>query len=379
MSRTPHQPPRVLIGSLSRGDVGPIPTVTRAFIDGLGVKYAFTVHWANRRFGRTNLAQFTPLNLYYLLKHYFLWLWKLVTGRPDIAHYPVTSYWNLEKSLLFLSTARKMHVRTVGHLHGGLFVEFWKTLSPGRKRRAFSVLNRLDAFVVLSNGWKDEVAREVGIDTQRIHVVNNPIDRQFETQAAMFPVERRSGPVFSLGIMARQKGVFDIIETAKILSSQNNVRFSLVGPEREEGTARACTELVASYGLGHVISFRKGVWGDEKLGLFRDAMIFLFPSYVENFPLVILEAAASGLPIVATEVGATKEFFAHNESILYVEPGNVAQIAGAVGVLLRDASLRRRLGENARAVFRQRLSRERIMDSLDVVYDRVLRVPHAGS
>ena len=74
----------------------------------------------------------------------------------------------------------------------------------------------------------------------------------------------------------------------------------------------------------------------------------LLPSYIENFPLVVLEAAAAGQAIITTPVGAVPEFFEDGVSALFVDPGNPQQIANAIMRLLRNPGERRRLDHEAR-------------------------------
>ena len=112
---------------------------------------------------------------------------------------------------------------------------------------------------------------------------------------------------------------------------------------------------------------------EEKVDFFGNSGIFLFPYHKENFPLVIIEAACSGLAIITTRVGALSEFFEYNRSIIFVEAGNIEQIEEAVVDLLNNPEKRKRLGKEARKVFLEKLSRENIMKSLDNVYQSVLR------
>jgi glycosyltransferase involved in cell wall biosynthesis len=107
--------------------------------------------------------------------------------------------------------------------------------------------------------------------------------------------------------------------------------------------------------------------------LFQESAIFLLPSYVENFPLVALEAAAAGLALVLSPVGAVPEFFEHGRSAWFVTPGSVEEIAGAVRTLTREVDVRMRLAAAARTTFRTTLARERIFASLDDVYTAALR------
>ncbi len=364
--------PKVLIGSLSDGADGPIPIVTKAFIRGLGDRYEFLPHVANRRYGKTLHARLHPLNLWYLLKHLSSWVRVLMVRRPDIAHYPVTSFWNLEKSMMFLGIARMFGAKTIGHLHGGSFIEFWRSLPEYRRRRSSRNLNRLDAFIVLSVGWKERVVRDIGLPESKVFVVNNPIDEEFEERMLAAPLRRSTRSILAFGIMSRYKGVFDMLEAWRQLEQRDGFILFLIGPEREKDVLLRCREKIEEFGMAESVSLSDGAWGEFKSQCFEEASIFMLPSYRENLPLVVLEAAAAGLPIIATPVGALPEFFDDGKSIVFVQAGNVGQIRNALQCLIADEPARLRLGTAAREVFTTKFARAGIMASLDGVYRHVL-------
>ena len=78
------------------------------------------------------------------------------------------------------------------------------------------------------------------------------------------------------------------------------------------------------------------------------------------------------MPIITTRVGALPEFFEHNKSVIFVEPGNIEQIKNAVLDLLNNPEKRIRLGKEAMKVFIEKLNREKIIKALDMVYQSVL-------
>ncbi|MGB5872330.1 MAG: glycosyltransferase, partial [Bacteroidota bacterium] len=253
--------PKILIGVLNRCNPGAISTITRAIIDGLSSSYRFIPHTADRSAASTRLSAFNLLNLLYLLRDYLLWVGRLVRYRPDIAHYPVTSYWNLEKSLLFLKTARLLGARSIGHLHGGAFIEFWKGIGSSRKSRSLKQLRRLDAFVVLSEGWRNMVREEVGIEEEHLHVVYNPLDPEFEQEALAMPIDRSGGTILSIGGMGKLKGLFDIVEAARLCGTRTGFRFVLAGPEREPHAVADARERIEEDQLTDFMELGGGVWG----------------------------------------------------------------------------------------------------------------------
>lgn len=370
-SREPK--PRVLIGSLTRDNKGAIPTITRALIDGLEDRYEFVPHYSNRRFGLTATAEVNILNLFYFMVHLVQWLFLLLRARPAVVHYPVTSQWNLEKSAAFLLAGRLVRAHTVGHLNGGSFDAFWNRLGMLRRGLGTWCLKGLDAFVVTGERWKQWSVNTAGLDPHRVHVVTNLIDRHFEAEALSFP-PAGNADAFFMGSLGTRKGVYDILETARHLrTSGDEGRIYLSGPEDRTGDLARITDSIARDDLRNV-TLLGPLYGAEKLEYFRQHAIFLFPSHNENFPLVVLEAAAAGKAIITTPVGALPEFFTHGEHLLFVQPGDVRGIASAIASLRSDPALRRRLGESARRVFVSRLGKSCVFASMDAVYRRVLEM-----
>lgn len=366
--------PVVQIGPISDDPAESVSAVNEAFVRGLSDRFEFVSSSANRNHGNTRQSRLNALNVYYLFKHVAVWLWNIVRYRPAVAHYAVSSGWAMEKGLVFLRLARAFGVKTVGHLHSGGFIDYWKNLSARRRRFAALELNKLDAFVVLSENWRRTVSHDIGLAEERMFVVSNPIDGSFESAALQMPIDRSERVILSLGVMGRNKGVLDIIAATEVVRRKmNGFRVQLAGPDREPGIRGKIMEQIDRYSLSRYVALQGSVFGQAKTELFRTASIFLLPSYVENFPLVLLEAAAAGHAIITTPVGAAPEFFSDGVSAIFVEPGNIDQLSAAMFRLLQDSGERQQLAHRAREVFLENLGRSHIMESLDRVYRHVLR------
>ena len=72
------------------------------------------------------------------------------------------------------------------------------------------------------------------------------------------------------------------------------------------------------------------------------------PSYKEGYPNALLEAMASGLPVIATRVGAITDLISEGESGLLIEPGNTQQLAEKLSMLIRNGSLRKEISAGSR-------------------------------
>jgi glycosyltransferase involved in cell wall biosynthesis len=363
----------VQIGPVCDDPAESVSSVNKAFIEGLSDQYRFVAPSANRKYGATRQARMNLWNIYYLLKHTLVWLWSLVRNRPSVVHYGIASGWALEKALLFLWFGRICGARTAGHVHSGDFASFWDGLSERRRNRAARELAKLDALVVLSDYWRKVVAERVPISPEKVRVVSNPISGDFEAEALRLPIQSQGSTILGLGLMGRDKGVFDAVKAAvTVMGLHPTFQLILAGPERDPGILKELRGQIQAASLNGNVELRSAVWGQAKLDLFRQSQILILPSYFENFPLVVLEAAAAGLAIITTPVGAVPEFFADGVSALFVESGNSDQLAQAIARLLSNPEERCRLAAAAREVFCRSLQKSRIMSDMGRIYEDVL-------
>jgi glycosyltransferase involved in cell wall biosynthesis len=126
-------------------------------------------------------------------------------------------------------------------------------------------------------------------------------------------------------------------------------RAAIVG----DGPERAALEAAAATAQVELLGERGDV--PEQLAA---SDVFVLSSRSEGMPMSILEAMAAGLPVVASAVGGIPEIVRDGETGLLVPPGDADALAAALGRLLDDDGLRRRLGA---------AGRERALDEFDVV------------
>ncbi|MEM8857563.1 MAG: glycosyltransferase family 4 protein [Chloroflexota bacterium] len=84
----------------------------------------------------------------------------------------------------------------------------------------------------------------------------------------------------------------------------------------------------------------------ELIEKFQDSDIFVFPTLADSFGIVALEAMATGLPIIATDIGALSEIIQDGKQGLIIEPNQANQLLNALEKLIDDPSLRKKMGEN---------------------------------
>jgi glycosyltransferase involved in cell wall biosynthesis len=216
------------------------------------------------------------------------------------------------------------------------------------------VLRNFDAVVAVS----DEVRARLlsaGVPPQRVSLISNGVDiRPF---AAAQRAREQQPPTSGLhvGIVARlspEKGVDVFLRSAANVHKQSpQTRFFIAG----DGPERAALEaLLAELGLAGT-AFLHGRTTDMP-GFYASIDVMVSASHIEGLPIAILEGMASGLPIVATRVGAVPQVIRDAETGLLVPPADPAAMASAVLRLLGDAALRHSLGSAAQQLAAERFS-----------------------
>ncbi len=132
-----------------------------------------------------------------------------------------------------------------------------------------------------------------------------------------------------------------------VLREVPGVRLALVG----DGPARR--DLEEAYADTPTV-FTGALQGEELAAAFASADAFLFPSTTETLGMAMIEALASGLPVLAARTGATGEVVSDGETGFLYDPGSDEDLVGAVRKIISDDALRARMGRNARAAAERR-------------------------
>jgi glycosyltransferase involved in cell wall biosynthesis len=167
----------------------------------------------------------------------------------------------------------------------------------------------------------------------------------------------------------RDKGVLEFIDAAKQLVSESvAARFVLVGAPDPENPASISPAQLKDL-IGDAVEW----WGprDDMPRVLTAASVVCLPSYREGLPKILLEAAACGRPIVATDVPGCREVVMNGESGLLVPARDAGALATAIKTLLGDSSMRSAMGARGRQLAEDEFSVERIAEETIRVYHEV--------
>jgi glycosyltransferase involved in cell wall biosynthesis len=227
--------------------------------------------------------------------------------------------------------------------------------------------------VAVSEYVAASVRRRLLVPRARITVVPNAVDTEvFAPDAARRAAVRAaldltaSQPVVvCVGRMTPQKGQDVLLRAfSEVLRARPESRLVLVGDGAQR---REYEELAGRLGLGSAVRFL-GVRADVP-DILKAADVLALPSRHEGFGLVLTEALACSLPVVATRTGPVPEIVRDGETGRLFPPGDAAALAGALDGLLGDAAGRRRMGEKARADAEARFSLPVMVARLQSLYE----------
>lgn len=169
-----------------------------------------------------------------------------------------------------------------------------------------------------------------------------------------------------------EKGVGEFVTAARALRARGiRARFVLLGePDPGHPSAVPVETLEHWRDAGDVEWLG---WRDDMPALIAQSHIVCLPSnYGEGIPRILLEAAASGRPIVATDIPGSREVVRHGQNGLLVPPGNGEALVGAIVQLIENAPLRAAMGIRGREIAATEFSLERVIDAHLALYRSLL-------
>jgi glycosyltransferase involved in cell wall biosynthesis len=215
--------------------------------------------------------------------------------------------------------------------------------------------------------------RQLGVSPDRVVQIPNGVDtarwgqRGKEGQAAarlVLGLPTDAVVVLFAGRFAREKGVLDLLDTWAGTPELQDAVLVLVG-------APAPDDPIGPMPVDERVIVRD--WTHDMQSYYRAADIAVLPSYAEGMSNTLLEAMACGLAVVATRVGAAARMIRNGIDGLLVDPGDRLGLGVALGRLVRDPVLRKRIGDAAALTVRDRYGIESVVAAIECSYLEIVR------
>lgn len=295
----------------------------------------------------------------------------LVTRRYDFVCYPVSfNRMAFLKDALLLAVVRLFRVPTVLWAHGNGLPEFYAQSGSGMQRVIRWTIGRARAAIVLGENLRfnfDGLLPQSQVFVVPYGILPPPP----VPHAATVP---RPFTVLYLGNLIREKGVFAVLEAAPlVLAKHPRAQFVLAGAWWKEDDRRAAEKFIVDHQLADHVRFAGVVSGAAKQRVLAEADVLAFPTYYkyETFGLVVLEALAAGLPVVATRRVALPETIREGVEGLFVNEQDPADLAAKLLELADDPATRDRMSAAARQRFAEHYTHEHFGQRMTDVFHRL--------
>ncbi len=298
--------------------------------------------------------------------------------RPDIVHTH-----NPKPGVYGRLAARAARVPVVVNTVHGLYAQ----TTDSRARRAVvytleRVAARASRAELVQNPEDLETLRGLGIPDDKLILLGNGIDldrfgRHPDSEATRRAVRRQLGlgpddvAVGAVGRLVVEKGYLELFEAWRTVAARHpSARLVIVGPhdpEKADAVDQASLDdLVARTGA-LVLGGR-----DDVDRIYHALDLYVLASHREGFPRSAMEAAASGLPIVATAIRGCRQVVDDGVTGLLVPVRDPAALAAAIGELVEDPPRRARMAEAAIGKAAVEFDQQRVIDITLATYERLL-------
>lgn len=317
-------------------------------------------------------------------------LYQLIFHRPDLVYYPITPTaigW-IGRDALTLIFCRFFRVKSVIHMRGSHFRLNFETFSPWIQRLIVFATCNVSVGLVQADYLHQEFS--MLLPPERIKTLYQAIDTENFPYRHESDNSTRTNKVLFVGHLTQAKGYCDLLHAIPlVLQRFPDTVFEVAGNMRRgergvffnqydgspltyEDPFEAEKKLLEQVPPTNYRNLGI-ITGTDKMRHFREATIFVMPSYSEGFSRALLEALSMGKAIVYTPVGAHREIMNDGENGIMVLPGDVKSLANGIVELLGDSERRMRMGKINADYAREVFDIDRIATELGTVFQNTVR------
>jgi len=219
-----------------------------------------------------------------------------------------------------------------------------------------------DAFIAVSRDVSEELI-QAGFARRKIHLIPNGVELESAARADKEALKKELGipegiTILFVGRLSEQKGVRCLVEAFARIGERRSVSLVLIGAGPDTAKLK---NIVRDRGLDERVFF-PGPKKDAGSYL-RAADIFVMPSLSEGMSVALLEAMAEGLPVCASDIPGNRNVIQHGVSGLLFKRGDAGELAASLETLIKDATLRKSFGSQARSRVAKDYSLEKMIES----------------
>lgn len=285
---------------------------------------------------------------------------KFILWKPDVIYMHMSHHGSCLRKYLIYKMAKRMNIKTVIHLHGSEFNDWYKKINLKKQKQIKELLRNCNAFIVLGTKWKS-IIKHIEPKTN-VYILNNCVEIPKEICTRNNTIN-----ALFLGVLIKRKGVSDLIEAIKILKNKdilNKFNFYIAGEgEEKEFLIKKCIE----YEICDKVKFTGWINNSEKMKLMQNCNLMILPSYNEGLPICLLEGMSYGMPLISTDVGDISVAVQDNVNGFLFKPGDVKSLAVYLEKMI-DKDLFIKFSKNSRSLAEKNFSDKLYFNKLETIF-----------
>ena len=298
-------------------------------------------------------SKFEDLGLF--VNGIFRLLWLSITNKHLILHCHMSYKGSFWRKLTFVIIAKLFSNSTIVHLHGSEFKQYFSTRGKLTQKLIIWLINNVDAFVTLSDGWKEYVKEISGRD---VSVINNYVD-VIELES-----NKNSKDILFLGAFIQRKGIYDLLNACAQMRCEYHLHLCGAGEDDK------VESLIKKLNLQDKITVHGWVDKQKKSELLHSCSVMILPAYNEGLPMTLIESMGSQIPVITTPVGAIPEVIRDGYSGYLVEPGDVTQIRDKLEFVLSKPDELKDVTTQALTIYQDNFTSQVILPKWREIYDK---------
>lgn len=269
-------------------------------------------------------------------------LWRSFFLRDDLEKDDINIYHGLSHEIP-VGMQQKSKIKTVVTIHDLIFLKFPELY---RRTERYIYLKKFrhscqnaDRVIAVSEQTKNDIVDIFKIPADKISVIYQSCQKEFfnklDSQAKSDLETKYQLPkayVLYVGSFTERKKVLHLIQALKILKPTLDFPIVLVG--NGKGYKQKILDYISKHDLSSSVKMLSNVPNEDLPGIYQQASLFVYPSVYEGFGIPIIEALASGTPVITSQGGCFPE--AGGPSSSYIEPGNIEELAFQIESILTD-------------------------------------------
>ncbi|HEY0424814.1 MAG TPA: glycosyltransferase family 4 protein [Rhodopila sp.] len=293
-------------------------------------------------------------------------------GRLAVVHLNLAERGSVYRKAVLLAATKLVGGRVLLHLHAAQIVQFHASMGRTGQALLRWMFRSADHCVVLGEVWRRWVIDTFAVRPNRIGVIYNGVPATVARARGLRDDGRFR--VLFVGNLLERKGVSDLLRAiAMPCMMARGVSLIMAGG----GPVETYRSMASDLGIADRVTFTGWVSQDDARALMVNSDALILPAYDEGLPLVILEALASGTPVICTPVGSIPEVLEDRHTALFVAPGDKAGIAKAITTLLDQPLVAEQLSKAGAALYNRLFTMEAFAGAVGSLYAAL--TPRDGS